>query len=195
MKECRYCQKPLKDEESICTFCGYDYKTGAINQSLKPKISPGKKINEKEKKAQSREAGVNPRIKNFAFIGLGIVMFSIFYKYNFNIDLATSEIKYLIAKLKTNRFVAQKIKTQKEKSNKPMELLNVESFDGSKKISKSKEPVVEGIVFNPEGKSFIIINGNVVSEGEAVDNITVKKINKSSAELIIDGESKVVEVK
>lgn len=186
MKECRYCQKPLKDQEVICTFCGFDHKTGTINQSFKPKINPGTKIKDKEKKAQSREAGINPRIKNFAFIGIGIVMFSIFYKYNFNINLATSEVKYFIAKLKINK---------KEKISQPMEFINVGSFEGQKKVFNSKEPVLEGIVFNPEGRSFIIVNGSVVSEGEAVDNITVKKINKNSVELVIDGESKVVEVK
>lgn len=199
-KYCNYCKRPLKEGDAFCPFCGYDPKTDAINPAFKQKVAS---IKDWDRKIQMEEIGrghgISPGVKMFAFIGLAVVIFSIFYKYNFNPSGVMSEVNQVWAKarIKASKFIPMKAEKKKEKAEEKKiektELIDVRSFEGAKKTTGGL--VVEGIFFDPKGKSFVTINGKVVSEGETFGNITVKKINVNSVELIIESETKIIEVK
>jgi hypothetical protein len=53
---------------------------------------------------------------------------------------------------------------------------------------------IEGISYDPGSKSFIAVNGKLVSEGETIKGVIVKKIDKDSVTVIIEGEEKVFTV-
>ncbi len=188
MKECRYCKKPIKEEDAICVFCGFDHTTGMISSNTAMTESQ-KKAQIKVQKAAIKSPGIDPRVKKFAFIGLAIVIFSIFYKYNFDINNIMSEAKHLFTKLTMGKSAKGKNKTSEK-----IELINIKSFEATKKTKRYKDVVVEGVFFDPNGKSFVTVNGNVLSQGESAGNITVKEINKNSVELIVDGKSRIIEV-
>lgn len=198
MKECSYCKRLLQEEDAICTFCGYDPKTDTISPSFRPQTASaenlGRKTQLKDKKEIRAGHGIDPKVRNFAFIGFAVVVFSVFYKYNFNLNGVVSEIKHNFAKITTGKFLTGKF-YKKYKTSEKIEWIDVRSFEGTKKAIRDKDLLVEGILFDPNGKSFVTINGKVVSEGETFDNITIKKINVNSVELIVDGKSKIIEVK
>jgi hypothetical protein len=122
------------------------------------------------------------------------VVFSIFYKYNFNLRGVVFEINRLFDRLNIVKFV-QTIsgkKTDKAKGYEKIELINVRNFEEPKRITPYKDLVVEGICFDSAGKSFATINGRVISEGDSFENVTVKKINRDSVELMVNGEARVL---
>jgi hypothetical protein len=49
---------------------------------------------------------------------------------------------------------------------------------------------IEGIFFDPTARSLAIINGKVFYEGDIVGNAKIKKINKDSVDIEVDGEEK-----
>lgn len=198
MKECRFCKRPLKEEDAMCSFCGYNPKIDAIDPLFNSGISPTKKKGGriKEKKLISAAFGVDPRIKKFAFVGIAITLFSIFYKYNFNINLVGYEVSHFFKKIKADKFIIWQPKKEEAKGIEKAELINVRSFEVPQMISqhKNKNLMLEGIFFDDRGGSFVTINGKVIAEGESIDNLTVKKINNDSVEVIIDGEVKVLKM-
>lgn len=186
MKECRYCKESIKDEKMICPFCGYDFKTDTISQSFKPQ--------EKKKRKDITQHGIDSRVKRFTFIGLGIVAFSLFYKYNFNLNIITQEITQAIKKLKTTKFGIPAFKKKAAQTEGKTEWVDIWSFEGTPNTPRSKRLVVEGICFDPHGRSFVTVSGKVLSEGENFKGVTIKKINADSVELIIEGEIKVLKL-
>jgi len=152
-----------------------------------------KKAQIKEKKDTDADRGMDPRVKNFAFTGLAIVMFSVFYKYNFNINLVGYEISRIFDKIKTGQFTIWQADKKKDGKTQEIGLIDIKYFKLPKRSTADKDLAVEGIFFDPDTKSFAIINGEVVSEGKNLGNITVKKINKDSVEIIVDGETKILE--
>jgi len=189
MKVCKFCGKTLEREDAVCVYCGYDPKTDMMSPDFKPKKKKlERQIHETiiKKQTRDRSTGVDPRIKNFAFIGLAIVLFSIFYKYNFNIEGATSEISYFFSKLMRGKISF--LKFGKNKNIEKIEWIDMKNFEGTKqKISKG-DLLIEGIFFDSEGKSLVVINGQALSEGQYLNNITVKKIYRDSVEIIADGQ-------
>ncbi len=198
MKECRYCRNLIDEKDMLCSFCGYDYNTDTINQSFNHQESNAaeskKKIREQEPKL-ARRAVVSPGIKKFAFVGLAIVIFSILYKYNFDINRLVLKTGKAINKLKTGKIFQKGPDSKKDTSEEKVELTDVSSFDGTKGGIGHKGLLVEGIFFDPDGKSFATVNGKVLSEGDTFGHITVKKINSDWVELIVNGETEIVKVK
>ena len=192
MKECRYCKRPLKEEEIICTFCGYDHKADTISQSFKRKAAARKK----EERTRLAGGGIDPRVKKFAYIGLVITVFSLFYRYNFNINTMWSEARQSVSKTKIGKFLIDRgiPLRKKAKVTQKIELIDVRSYQGPASTTANKESKIEGIFFDPDAKSFVTIQGKVLSEGESLGSITVKKINRDSVEVMVDGESMVVGV-
>jgi len=188
MQECHYCKKTIKEEDTICPFCGYDHKTGTVSQQVTSENTQ-KRSQIKEQKAASKGNGVDPVVKKFAFIGLGIVLFSILYKYNFNINIIAYEISDIFGR------VTGKPNKKKDKTSEKIELIDVRSLKIPKKAIRYKGLEVEGILFDPAGRSFVTINGDVIPEGGTSGNITVQKIHKDSVELIVNGKSQIIEVK
>ena len=114
-------------------------------------------------------------------------------KYNFDINTIIFESKSIFSRVKSGKLFKDKSKKKGEETKK-VELINVRSFDRYNKPAVTKFLKIEGISFDPLGKSLVIINGKVVSEGGIFGNITVEKINKDSVELVIGGETKVLSV-
>lgn len=198
MTICKFCQRSMKDNDGICAFCGYDPKTDAISPTFIQQADSLKSIKQKIKENErAAGTGIDPRIKNFAFIGLVIVAFSIFYKNNFSISGVASEITHSFTRLKTGKFTIGVFtkKKKKDKTAKKVELINMGSFQAPQDIALRKELVIEGISFDPGYRSFVIINGKVISEGQSIDGATVKTINKDSVEVVVDGQRKVLGIK
>lgn len=47
---------------------------------------------------------------------------------------------------------------------------------------------VDGIIFNPKGKSSVIINGEILQEGDRFQGLLVVKIHDGSVDAIVDGD-------
>ncbi|MCM8796834.1 MAG: general secretion pathway protein GspB [Candidatus Omnitrophica bacterium] len=63
-----------------------------------------------------------------------------------------------------------------------------------KEEEKSGELKVEGIIYAKDGRSFAIINGEVVGIGDYVDNYRILRIEDGKVILIKDGQSKEIEL-
>lgn len=53
---------------------------------------------------------------------------------------------------------------------------------------------LQGVAAGARGKMFVIINGEMLKEGETVGRLTVKKISKSGVKLVIDGSEHTINV-
>jgi hypothetical protein len=194
MAICRFCRNELEQEGHICPFCGYDPATDTVNQAAKSQIEQsgilGKKNKEKEKKAGG--GGVNPKIKRFAFIGLAVIVFSVFYKHNFDINGVIYEITQNISRIKEGKLFSKKSDKDNDREAKKIELIDVRSYNAPERQDRSKELVVEGIFLDPQTKSFVIINGKVITEGESYRGAIVARIKEDSVELIVGNETKIL---
>jgi hypothetical protein len=197
MRECRLCKKPLEAEDAVCVFCGYDPKTDTVNPAFKQQSSSIEKAKAIEKKTggEACEKGVDPKIKKFAFIGMAILIFSVLYKYNFDVTLATADIRLFFTRLTTGKIFSGKADKKKGKKVEKIEWVNVRSFESPKKKTNAKDLVVEGIFFDVKSGNYVVINGEVIAEGETSGNITVKKINRDSVEVVVGGVIRVLQQK
>jgi len=60
----------------------------------------------------------------------------------------------------------------------------------NQELEASNGITLDGVFFDPNGKSSAIINGKVVSEGSKVRGVIVDKINKDSVDILVNGEKK-----
>ena len=98
-----------------------------MSPDFKPEGRPIKLRGKKAKESVSRRiGGVSPGVKNFAFIGLAILIFSIFYKNHFNINNVVSEVKYFFTRIAKGKFIAWE--SDKKKDDDKIEWINVRSF-------------------------------------------------------------------
>jgi hypothetical protein len=197
MKTCRLCGKSLGDVVTECVFCGYDFNTDTVNQSFKAQpekvAAKNREAAAKSQGSGARQALVSPAVKKFALIGLAVVIFSILLKNNFNVTAVLNEASIIFTKITTGKIINDKSAKKDDKENKKIELISVRSFKIPAKISRYEKLKVEGIFFDND-KSFIVINGRVVPEGKTFENVTVKKINSDTVELIAGGETKMLRV-
>jgi len=166
MKECKFCNAPIKGENAFCHFCGYDPKTDTIRQNvvLKRKI---------QKEERHFSYGIRPSIRMFAFIGLAVVIFTIFYKHNFNLNGVISEVKQAWHK---GRIKASKII--------PMEVeKKTESVEETETFNPSVPLIVQGVIWGgamPQA----IINNRVINIGNVIEGAKVIDINKKGVVLL-----------
>ena len=108
MQECRFCKETIKDNEGFCHYCGYDPATDTIRQDFVP--SPqALKSRTKKRRAEAGPA-VGSGVKKFAFIGLAIVVFSVFSKNHFNPAYVAAEVKQFFVLLSKGKFTLWKQK-------------------------------------------------------------------------------------
>lgn len=125
MQECRYCQEIIQDKDPFCKYCGYDPKTDMISPEFK--LMQVKGLTPK-KKVKAKSVGfISPGVRNFAFIGLAIFIFSIFYKNHFNINNVVTEVKHLFTKIKKGKFITWE-SDKKKYEFKKIEWINVRDF-------------------------------------------------------------------
>ncbi|MEW6101714.1 MAG: hypothetical protein AB1481_05410 [Candidatus Omnitrophota bacterium] len=192
-KACRYCKEEVAIDDPVCHNCGYDFKTDAINPSFKDALSVAKRKHRKKQREAGSEGPVSSGVKKFAFIGLAVVIFSVLYKYNFNVvflkdDIASLALKYVPAKWRANS-------TANKSNSQPTVFENVKSYKASQEKRKYRELVIEGIFFSKDTKPFVIINGQVLSEGDVLGKFLIRKINPDTIEVFTNGEIKVLGLK
>ena len=102
MQECRFCKEIIKDGDSFCKYCGYDPKVDMISKDFIPPAAP---IRPSKKKTTSLfSVGISPGVKKIVFIGLAVLVFSIFYKNNFDIGNVIAEVKYRFNMVSKGKF-------------------------------------------------------------------------------------------
>jgi len=175
MKNCRYCKEEVGNKEQICPYCGYDFKTDTLTPGF---ISKAKKVDIAKKRKL-----VGPEVKTFAFwaavIIIGILVFRYHGKFNDLVLQAKSLFK----------------KDKKSQVDKSVGLISVRSTKVSEDKFKSQDKKIEGLFYDPAGKSYVIINEQLIGEGESFGGIFIKKVNQRSVEIVQDGQSQVVTVK
>ena len=183
MRTCRFCEEVIADQDKICGNCGYNPQTDTMTVSF---------IRKKKKAV----AGQNQRllgsgVKSFVFWGLIIVVFSLGVKYQGKIGDFIWKIKNIYLGNKVNK---PEQALGKANQNKIIKFISVRSS----KVSADKSPVgnrrIEGIFYDPQGKSYVVINGQLISEQMSFGNMVIKKINSNSVEVLQDGQEQVLTV-
>ena len=124
MQECRFCKEKIKDRDPFCKNCGYDSKTDTVNPNFVP---PARPINTNRKRRVSMfSLGISPGIKKFVFIGLTILIFSIFYKNHFNIENVAEEVKHYFTMISKGDF---KVWEQKKSERKKIEWIDIKTWN------------------------------------------------------------------
>jgi type II secretory pathway component PulC len=62
-------------------------------------------------------------------------------------------------------------------------------------ISSIGDVVIEGILFDPRGESFVVINDIILKQEDSISGVTVKKIEKNSVVLSFKGEDHTFKIK
>jgi len=187
MKICAYCQKQLKGEDQICEYCGYDPKTDTISPVVSKKAEP-----KRERSELKEGTAFGPKIKIFAILGLLIIAFVIFHKYNFDLNVVYSEAMQFVAD--ASSLLPKHYRGIVGKRMEKMRDDKINAVKAHKPQYDGKNPVLEGIMFVPAGKSFAIINGKVLSEGDTYAGIRVDKINKDSVAIMFKEDVMVLKV-
>jgi len=194
MIKCRFCGGDIKDSEIFCSNCGYDPKLDMVNLNFQSNGKAPKKAF-KESKQRVEGSGVSQGVKNFAFLGLLIIVFSIFYHYSFNVEAVLSDAKSFISRLTKGKLDFLKFgKKDNSKEGQTTKWVDINSFKPTGKFIKSKTLNIEGILYDPQAKSAVIINGEILSEGQSLNEVTIRKINKNSVEVLVGGQIKTLEV-
>lgn len=61
---------------------------------------------------------------------------------------------------------------------------------GSLEAGSSSGFKLEGIIYDPGGRSLVILNGNSYQVGDVAGDVTVTKIGKDHVVILVDGEEK-----
>ena len=124
MQVCHFCKKNIKDRDPFCKNCGYDPKTDTVNPNF---IPPARKIKNKQRKSVSMfSLGISPGVKKFVFIGLAILVFSIFYKNHFSIENVAAEVKHYFTMISKGSF---KLWEQKKEEIKKIEWIDIRTWN------------------------------------------------------------------
>ena len=183
MKTCRFCAEVIADQDEICGNCGYNPKTDTLTASF---VKKEKKVGYGQK-----QRVVSPAVKTFVLWGIIIIVFSLGLKYQGKIGDFIWEAKNILLGNKVNKSAQT---SGKVNQNKKIRLIDVRSYKASADKSPRKDKRIEGIFYDPQGKSYVVINGRLISEKESFGNMVIKKINSNSVEVVQDGDEKVLTV-
>jgi len=189
MKKCRYCGKYIKYEEVICGFCGFNCDTGALD----PTFDPGAKKEEKAKGA------IADRLKAiFAtvfFIISVIVLYNAIWGRSDYLKFFASDIMQRLEDLKSRVATKTRPNSSDAKTKEFITLLKVTLPDKAALEKRKRFLTLEGIAYAFGAKSFITINGEVLTEGDTIASVIVGKIKESSVEFLLpNGEAESLEI-
>jgi hypothetical protein len=181
MRECKSCHILIQDNAASCPFCGYDPKTDAISPSFKPSAALSKA---REKKLQAKGTRIGPGVKMFVSIGLVVIIFTVFYKYNFNPNDVISKIKQDWSEVMSEvKQPWDKVKTVAG----DIIPLDVEENKKSREKTEDFNPstllIVEGVVW--KGRMLqAIINHKVFNMGDTIEGAKIIKISKKGVTVL-----------
>ena len=185
MTVCRFCGEEVNDKNKICLKCGYNPQTDTIipafaGQERKEKISKKKNL-------------VGSGVKNFAFWSFVVIFLSLIFKYQAKLGDVVYQVRsFAYNKNKLNKPVKIKQPSAKVNEFKSIELLGARSFKAPVDKTQGKAKKIEGIFYDPKNKSYVVINGQLVSEGESFGGMLIKTINKDSVEVVEGGKSRLI---
>ena len=189
VKSCHYCGKIIQKEDVICGFCGYNFQTGTIvaPSGGKPSGAPKK---------------IKFRIPNSVKLIVAVaILFVSLYLLMKHLSFTKININTVISNMMRNLNKLNPAPGQKAGSGRPDKKMDglagiLKQFFPEKTIEEKRKTVLilEGIAFDPKSKSFATINGEILCEGESIGGIKVNKINEDSVELIVNGETKILQI-
>jgi hypothetical protein len=184
MKTCRYCEEVIGDKDETCRYCGYNSKIDTL--------TPGFVKKENKNVASQKQKKISPGVRSFGFGGLVIIVFSLGWRYQGKIGDFIWEAKNTLSGKPVKKPV---LAVGKINPNRPVRLIDVRSYKPAvDKADGKNQPKLEGIFFDPRGKSYSVIGGRLVSENQSIGNLTIKKINPDSVVVIQDGKEKTLRV-
>jgi hypothetical protein len=182
MKTCRYCGKVIAEQEEICGNCGYNPQTDTMTASFVKK--------DKESIMRS-EKNISSGVKCFAFWGIIIIIFSLGIKYQGKAGDIIWKAKNIILGNKVSKSAPGSEKAKQKKSTRIRDV-RFHKVSADKPLGKNRR--IEGIFYDPQGKSYVVINGQLISEKESFGKMVVQKINSDSVEVVEDSNLKVLKV-
>jgi hypothetical protein len=181
MRECKSCHISIQDNVASCPFCGYDPKTDTISASFKPSAALSKV---REKKLQAKETRIGPGVKMFASIGLAVIIFTVFYKHNFNPNEVMSKIKQDLSEVISGvKRPWDKIKTEVGIII-PLDVEeNKETKEKTEVFNPSTPLIVQGVVW--KGKILqAIINHKVFDIGDTIEGAKIIEISRKGVTVL-----------
>jgi RNA polymerase subunit RPABC4/transcription elongation factor Spt4 len=183
MRICRFCEKVIRDQDEICGNCGYNPQSDTMSAAFVKK-NP-------ETAAAKKQNILAPGVKNFVFWGMIIIVFSLGVKYQGKINGMVKKAKNIFSGNKISKSAQA---SEKANQNKAVKLIGVRSHKEPAGKSSGKNIKIEGIFYDPQGRSYAMINGQLVWEQKSFENMVIKKINRGSVEVVQDGQDKVITV-
>jgi len=182
MRICRYCEEVIADQDTICGNCGYNPQTDTLTASF---------VKKKKVRSAHKQRIIGSGVKSFAFWGMTIIVFSLGVKYQGKIGDLAWKAKDLILGNQINKSAQI---SGKASQGKAIRLIDVRSYKVSADKASSKDRKIEGIFYDPQGKSYVVIGGQLISEKESFGDMVIKKINRGSVEVIRGGQEQVLTV-
>jgi Na+-transporting methylmalonyl-CoA/oxaloacetate decarboxylase gamma subunit len=198
-KKCLFCGKMIKVTDEICGFCGYNFKTKTQEPDFAKKAS-----SDAQKKAKT--AKIAGLLKSVGAIILLLVCLAVFIKVMgknvvSSVTSALTPKSQSGAKTQGVKPAAKQQGSSTTSTKGPLpDLLKKVLPDKSAQVQQAKDQKkknvleIEGIFYDPRGRSFTTISGIVVGEGDALGSVTVHRINSDSVELNSDGVIRVLRV-
>jgi len=182
LKTCRFCEEVIGEQDEICGNCGYNPKTDTLTTSF---------VKKKKVESGQKRRIVSSPVKSFVFWGMIVIVFSLGVKYQRKIGDIIWEAKNILLGNKVNKSAPA---AGKVNQNRTTRLIDVRSYKASADKSPGKNRRIEGIFYDAQGKSYVVINGQLVSEQMSFGNMVIKKINRDSVEVVQDGKEQVLRV-
>ncbi|MFH1281434.1 MAG: hypothetical protein ABIH91_01775 [Candidatus Omnitrophota bacterium] len=182
MKICRFCEEAIGEADAVCGNCGYNFQTDTMSTSF---------VKKKKAAVKQKQVGPSSGIKSFMFWGMIIVIFSLGVKYQSKIGDVFWAAKNLLLGNKAEKSAKA---SQKDNQNKIISLIDVRSAKVPANKTSGRNRKIEGIFYDPQGKSYVVINGQLVSEKESFGDMLIKKINQDSVEITQNGQEQVLTV-
>ncbi|MBP7216758.1 MAG: hypothetical protein KBA46_05675 [Candidatus Omnitrophica bacterium] len=202
---CRFCSKPLRRQDEVCSACGVNQATGVV---VKPVANVSEKL---DKKARSEAYGKHSNAGFLVFVLL--ILFGVYAFFNKElVGLYIAKTRLMITNLTSGKNAAKakpgsaasaqkSTSAKKGAKGKSAEQDNTLKFSEIMRQHFEKEPLaekkyttfkIEGIFFDPSNKSSAIINGKLVFEQDIVAGYTIKKIQSNTVEVESGTESKIL---